>query len=52
MTSAFSSNDVEVIERNVDAIIEGQSIEEIWNEVRCSECSAWIAKNNFKKVNK
>lgn len=50
MTSAFSSNDAAAIERNIDTDTDRQSIQEIWNEARCSECSAWITKNNFKKV--
>ncbi|KAJ6634959.1 2-(3-amino-3-carboxypropyl)histidine synthase subunit 2 [Pseudolycoriella hygida] len=50
MTSAFSSNDSDVIERNVDTVTQEQSLPEIWNEARCSECSSWIKKNNFKKV--
>lgn len=52
MTSAFSSNDVDAIERNIDPVTDGQLIQEIWNEARCSECTAWITKNNFRKVNK
>lgn len=52
MTSAFSSNDADAIERNIDVVTDGQLIQEIWNEARCSECSTWITKNNFKRVNK
>lgn len=50
MTSAFSSNDAEVIERDTDTITDGQVIQEIWNEARCTECSTWIKENNFKRV--
>lgn len=51
MTSAFSSNDADAIERNIDTVPDGQLIQQIWNKTRCSECSAWITKNSFKKVN-
>lgn len=50
MTSAFSSNDAEVIERDTDTVVGGQLIQEIWNETRCCECSTWIKENNFKRV--
>ncbi|KAG4074402.1 hypothetical protein HA402_000381 [Bradysia odoriphaga] len=50
MTSAFSSNDAEVIERPIDTITDEQLIQEIWNEARCVECSTWIKENNFKRV--
>lgn len=50
MTSAFSSNDAAAIERNIDTVTNGTSIQEIWNEVRFSECSEWIISNNFKRV--
>lgn len=50
MTSAFSSNDLAVIERYIDPIADGQAIQEIWNVTRCSECLDWISRNNFKRV--
>lgn len=51
MTSAFSSNDADVIQRNVETNVNGETIQKIWNEARCSECLEWISKNNFKRVN-
>lgn len=52
MTSAFSSNDAAVIDRNLDTVADGQTINQIWNEVRSSQCLEWISGNNFEKVNK
>lgn len=51
MTSAFSSNDSECITRDVEASNSESLLDEIWNETRLSECTEWINKHDFKKVN-
>ncbi|XP_061392314.1 2-(3-amino-3-carboxypropyl)histidine synthase subunit 2 [Musca vetustissima] len=52
MTSAFSSSDTAVLERQADLIDVEQdiSLEQIWGDAQRENCIEWIKKNNYKRV--
>ncbi|XP_031633112.1 2-(3-amino-3-carboxypropyl)histidine synthase subunit 2 [Contarinia nasturtii] len=50
MTSAFFTNDAECFSRDTENQLAVESLDEIWNEHRLSECVNWINEHQFEKV--
>lgn len=52
MTSAFSSSDTAVLERQADLLdVEREvSLEEIWSDSQRETCFEWIKSNGYKRV--
>lgn len=50
MTSAFSSNDTDCLNRVTEHEIDVENIDEIWDERRLDECVKWINSHQYDKV--
>lgn len=50
MTSAFSTNDTECLSRSTEHQLAVESLEEIWNQQRLSECVNWLNEHHYDKV--
>lgn len=50
MTSAFSTNDTECLNRPTIQDLDVKNLDEIWNEQRLTECIEWISAHQFERV--
>lgn len=51
-TSAFSSAETVVLEREVESSEDQVELSDIWSEKQLENCAQWILSNKFSKVNK